>query len=42
MLMRAKEMKPQDILVLAKIVSMGESSWKGRDLAWQIWGIDIK
>jgi len=36
MLMRAKEMKPQDILVLAKIVSMGENPWKGRDLATEL------
>jgi hypothetical protein len=34
--MRTKEMKPQDILVLAKIVSMGENPWKGRDLATEL------
>jgi predicted transcriptional regulator len=34
--MRAKEMKPQDILVLAKIVSMGKNPWKGQDLAAEL------
>ena len=29
-------MKPQDILVLAKIVAMGQNPWKGQDLATEL------
>ncbi|MCL2101095.1 MAG: hypothetical protein FWH22_05215 [Fibromonadales bacterium] len=34
--MKTKSMKPQDILVLAKIVAMGKKPWNGQDLATEL------
>ena len=34
--MKTPAMKPQDILVLAKIVAMGKSPWLGQDLAAEL------
>jgi hypothetical protein len=34
--MRKTEMKPQDILVLAKIVAVGKNPWIGQDLAAEL------
>jgi hypothetical protein len=34
--MKTKEMRPQDIVVLAKIVALGSAAWKGKELAQEL------